>query len=220
MKNAVRQDAVDAGSKQYWSDIPCSHGHIGFRQTSNASCIVCRQKWAAENVEKMRTSRKKWRTENPEVSAACTRSWADRNPEKVKEKRRRLHEINRDSYNTRSRLWNKENFERASARGRAWKIANRENVCAHSSKRRALKIMSTGEYTGEDVREIRRLQKNKCAYCRVCLRNGKTHIDHIMPLALGGSNGRENIQILCSGCNLSKGARHPVEFAQRIGRLL
>jgi 5-methylcytosine-specific restriction endonuclease McrA len=30
--------------------------------------------------------------------------------------------------------------------------------------------------------------------------------DHIIPVALGGSNTARNIQLLCEGCNRAKGA--------------
>lgn len=33
-------------------------------------------------------------------------------------------------------------------------------------------------------------------------------------------NADENVQLLCSRCNLSKGAKHPVEFMQSQGYLL
>lgn len=46
-----------------------------------------------------------------------------------------------------------------------------------------------------------------CAKCaaHVTQRSG-VHVDHVVPLARGGSNGRENLQILCAACNLAKGA--------------
>ncbi|MHB1099893.1 MAG: homing endonuclease associated repeat-containing protein [Burkholderiales bacterium] len=35
----------------------------------------------------------------------------------------------------------------------------------------------------------------------------RLHVDHIIPLARGGSNQIENLRTLCEGCNLGKGAR-------------
>lgn len=46
------------------------------------------------------------------------------------------------------------------------------------------------------------------------------HIDHIMPLALGGSNTDDNIQLLRQRCNNQKCAKHPVDFMQSRGFLL
>ena len=33
------------------------------------------------------------------------------------------------------------------------------------------------------------------------------HIDHIVPVTLGGTNAMKNLQVLCSECNISKGNR-------------
>lgn len=44
-------------------------------------------------------------------------------------------------------------------------------------------------------------------YCVVCGISADLEIDHIAPLALGGSNGIENLQLLCKSCNCKKGDR-------------
>ena len=46
------------------------------------------------------------------------------------------------------------------------------------------------------------------------------HLDHINPLALGGSKTDEKIQLLRATCNLQKNAKHPVDFMQSRGFLL
>jgi hypothetical protein len=49
--------------------------------------------------------------------------------------------------------------------------------------------------------------RHKCAACSVDLLfelNGTVHMDHIIPLALGGCNDLLNLQILCDTCNLRK----------------
>jgi RNA polymerase-binding transcription factor DksA len=38
------------------------------------------------------------------------------------------------------------------------------------------------------------------------------HLDHIMPLALGGTNTDDNVQLLLAKCNLRKSAKHPEEW--------
>jgi len=46
------------------------------------------------------------------------------------------------------------------------------------------------------------------------------HMDHIMPIALGGSNTDDNMQLLRKECNLQKQAKHPIDFMQSRGLLL
>ena len=45
---------------------------------------------------------------------------------------------------------------------------------------------------------------------------GKYHVDHRMPLSLGGSNYPDNLQLLCPTCNLSKSATHPDIYEKQI----
>ena len=62
------------------------------------------------------------------------------------------------------------------------------------------------------------LQKGRCAWCQ--RKMGETHLDHVMPVARGGTNQQQNFQLLCPPCNLMKGSSDPIVFAQRHGKLL
>jgi 5-methylcytosine-specific restriction endonuclease McrA len=60
----------------------------------------------------------------------------------------------------------------------------------------------------------------RCAYCDVGLSRQKTggkikaSIDHFIPLAKGGQNGRSNRVLSCYPCNLAKGDIDPRETNQ------
>jgi hypothetical protein len=95
-------------------------------------------------------------------------------------------------------------------------MADDEDVLSPSDKRsmerreiRKARIEANGgAHSKQDVAEIRVRQGDTCAYCGVNL-EGSGHVDHIIPLSLGGSNGKENIQLACRSCNLVKGSSHP-----------
>jgi len=42
--------------------------------------------------------------------------------------------------------------------------------------------------------------------CRKCGATKDLHIDHIVPVACGGTNDLDNLQFLCRSCNMAKGA--------------
>lgn len=69
---------------------------------------------------------------------------------------------------------------------------------------------------------INRLLVKQRGMCAICHRDitTKFHVDHVIPLALGGTNNSQNLQLLCPSCNLSKGAKHPIAFMQQKGKLL
>lgn len=50
------------------------------------------------------------------------------------------------------------------------------------------------------------VQRGKCHWCGIAL-GDDYHVDHVIPLVKGGSNGPENIVCSCPPCNLRKGAK-------------
>lgn len=70
---------------------------------------------------------------------------------------------------------------------------------------------------------LHREQSGLCMYCRVKLSLnvlGATHIDHKIPVNQGGTNDKENLHLLCAGCNLRKSDRSDAEFRYRYRSLL
>ena len=59
-------------------------------------------------------------------------------------------------------------------------------------------------------------QLGRCAnpYCGVSLKDG-CHVDHIMPVALGGDNDLRNLQFLCPDCNFRKNKLHPEDWERQ-----
>lgn len=62
-------------------------------------------------------------------------------------------------------------------------------------------------------------EHGRCAICgedlsRLFFKDAQPNIDHIVPLALGGTNDTTNLQLLCKTCNLNK-LDHTVETRNR-----
>lgn len=180
------------GLTHYFTGVACRRGHIGLRHVANNNCVACNN---------LKTN--KWREKNQDKERARNREWYARNVDAQRERGRKKRDQNVDRYREYSRSYNAENLPRLAAIAR---------------NRRARLKASGGTHTFEDVERILRAQGGKCAYCHSRLR--KYHVDHIIPVAAGGTNDPRNLQVLCAPCNQSKSARDPIKFMQERGRLL
>ena len=161
----AKATAKKLGLSQYFTGIPCKHGHISPRFVSNNQCTECLKQWERNNPEKVRTGKRKWENKNREHVRAKSR--------------------------------------------------------VHAHTRRARKQNAGGQHTIEEIVELFKKQKGRCANpcCRRSLKK-KYHIDHIVPVIRGGSSDIGNIQLLCPSCNLKKRDKTPAIWAAENGLLL
>ena len=113
----------------------------------------------------------------------------------------------------------------------AWKITKTGSLAAADAII-ALSLMRKGARPKPGTRtawpkglreRLHREQNGLCMYSRDKLSLtivGATHIDHIVPVNQGGTNDRDNLQLLCAGCNLRKSDRSDAEFRHRYRSLL
>ena len=124
--------------------------------------------------------------------------------------------LNKERKSKADATWREANIEAMRMARAAWKRANPDRVRAHKQKRRG----ADGALRGDIVARLMSLQRGRCPYCMGDLRRSGNHIDHVVPIAGGGSNTDGNVQLLCPPCNIKKGRIDPIEFAQANGRLL
>lgn len=161
--------------------------------------------------------------ENKEKRNLASMRWQKNNPEKVKQyKMKHLTEKSEQVYAV-NKAWRIANKELMANAGRAWRAANPGKATEIARNRRAKKRNADGIHTVEDVNSIFENQRGKCANCnKKLIKTGKEkyHVDHITPLAKGGTNWPSNLQCLCPDCNLRKAAKNPLDWAKENGKLL
>lgn len=193
----TRKEARAKGETRYYTGRPCINGHVAERMVANGTCVTCLR--------------------------ATNNEWIRLNPEKLKlgDKRRtsRYRLRNAVAIKERIALWHKANPERSKAIAKKSRKTNAETLRCLVRNRRAKIKHSPGTHTRKDIQALFEAQKSLCANCRSPFVNKGYHVDHIEPVAKGGSNGPANLQLLCRKCNQSKSDLDPYEWAQRNGRL-
>ena len=167
-------------------------------------CKICVNQESAE-----------YRSRNPEKRKFTCATYRAKNAEKVKQAW--LNWKNKDPIraNRVQREWVNRNKESVLATKARWRAENHSKTREISANRSS----ASGNHIGKEISSLVIKQKHKCACCAVSIKDGY-HKDHIQPLKSGGSNDILNIQLLCAFCNLSKGAKCPIEFMQQRGFLL
>jgi 5-methylcytosine-specific restriction endonuclease McrA len=137
--------------------------------------------------------------------------------EQIKAARRLQYLAKKEQINKKSAEYYQQNKEKMLTANKTWCSENKERV-------RAIKVnrdrrMASGKLSTNIVSKLMRLQRGCCACCGLSLSNGY-HLDHIMPIAKGGQNSDDNVQLLTPTCNLKKKDLDPIVWAQKNGRLL
>lgn len=240
----VRMDkasAKAAGLKFYSTGKPCKYGHVPERLVSTGQCRECeRLRGVARTVAKgglpiaeYRRRQEEWRR-SPE--------WREQQRAKWRASYRRLNgarpleEIRAEQAAKRSsklaareaarvpRKPGKSLQEKRSAE-KAWRTANRDRMRELKrswKKANPAKVRLHRNSSAQNHRRRAWLMKKQHGRCPICERKlaGELHIDHIMPVSLGGPNRRSNLQLTHAACNMAKLDHHPIDHAQSLGRLL
>lgn len=176
----------------------------GTERYVDGACKACKKAYCAA-----------WRKSSPEKRKAASAAWYEANLEKRKISMAAWQKANPEKMREATAAWQKANPEKVSAKNAEYHKANPERCRIKNHNRR---MKANGEKLSKGLnKKLFKLQKGKCACCRYPL--DKYHLDHIMPLALDGTNTDDNIQLLCPSCNLQKHAKHPVDFMQSRGFL-
>ena len=177
---------------------------IGWHQSAPNLHLITQDYYRAANAEKVKASCAAWRQKNPEKALAASAAWKKSNPEKVKSGVAAY----RAAYP-----------ERVKSSVNKWQKANLESRRINEQNYRSRKSKNGGKLSQGLAAKLFKLQRGKCPCCQKPL-GSNYHLDHIVPLKLGGANEDWNVQLLRQQCNSQKRAKHPIDFMQSRGFLL
>ena len=145
-----------------------------------------------------------WQSQNKDQFESCKADWRAKSHEKIA---------------AANANWRLKNIDSIKIKQAAWQAANPEACRINRQNRRARQNEPMGILSHGLSEKLFRLQKGMCPCCSQPL-GDNFHLDHIVPLALGGSHADGNIQLLRARCNLQKHAKDPIDFMQSRGFLL
>ncbi|MCO7736415.1 HNH endonuclease [Brucella intermedia] len=212
--------ASKLGAKYYNTGAACIHGHTAPRSTSDGKCTVC--KWLQWEANRRKKGKKPFQ---PNWKKAEAQELGDKffHGEPCPHG----HSGMRWTHNgacvecTINAARKFQNTPEGIEARKQWRFDNPDKVREYNRNSKAKRKGAEGTHTAEDIRDILTRQKYKCVECGASVRKkSNRHVDHIMPIALGGTNWPFNLQVLCPSCNLSKHAKHPLEWAREKGRLV
>lgn len=161
-------------------------------------CFECHAQSARDRVAK-----------DPEANRARARQWTRDNPERNKTKVAAWVVANPERKAAGDAAWRLRNPERVKLNAASWQTRNRERHLlirrAKEARRRAHKANAAGSATVKQVAARIAYYGGLCWMCKAPWE----HIDHVIPLARGGSNWPSNLRPACQRCNCSKGAKRP-----------
>lgn len=174
------------------------------------SILLRNKKWALENPEKVSTQKATYELENYERLQFTKKIWRENNKERISNAHRArvLRDPEKHKENQReSRLRNPNTLP-------TWRKNNPEKLRAYRRRRRARKMGAESELYNSN--QILAIYGSNCHSCsepidlEASRRQGVLdweyglHLDHLVPLALGGSDLIENIRPSHAICNLSR----------------
>lgn len=183
-------------------------------------CKTCKYKqteqWVKNNYARKLEINNNYKARNPEKVALGKKQWALENKDLVRERNKQYRKDNAVRLSQQAAQWRASNKEQIAKNNAAWRAANKERkksnddawwrnnpdkVAARGMRRRARKKAAT-IYLVTD-RDVRKLWNQPCIYCGA----KAEHIDHVLPLYLGGTHSIGNLAPACAPCNLSKGKK-------------
>lgn len=189
-----------------------------------SSCKECAniraKEWGENNQDKVRKNKRAYYERNTSKVKESAQIWRIKNPESYRRSVRKYLSKNRFILRLRSRVkyWN--NKEKELKKYAEYREKNRD-LCntrvRNSQKKNPLRLRlqnhkrrdrsGNGKISVKRIHELFVLQAGSCVYCNVEL--SSYHVDHVKPLAKGGTHTDDNIQLLCPTCNRKKGSKYP-----------
>ena len=185
-----------------------------WRENNKGKLAAKNKEWRENNKEKVAAKNAEWRENNREKCVEYVVRWQQKNQDWVKKyrqdnkdklaaKNKEWKEKNRSKTREYSLKWYYGNHTKALNDNKIWARENPDKVRVKRYRRKTRKTKAGGSFTATEWKQLCNQYNNRCLKCG---EKKKLTVDHVIPIAMGGTSDINNIQPLCGPCNSSKGA--------------
>jgi 5-methylcytosine-specific restriction endonuclease McrA len=175
-------------------------GHMSRCKTCLNEVAKTKPRDKARHAKERAAHRKK----RPDLVRANNKRFLERHPDKKAEAAARIIQ------------WARENPELAKAASANWKKRNPDSPRQRQHNRRAKIAQGGGRLSSNLVPLLMSEQGGLCPYCWKPLVGTGYDMDHYYPVAKGGLNCDDNIQLTCPRCNKKKCNKDPRVFLLKV----
>lgn len=179
------------------------------------------RKWREANADHLRESKRKYYEENREAilekGAIRNREWREKNRQRASERVRQWRKKNPERALALSKQWYENNKERRKETCRRWRAANPDKVGKAKAARAQAEL--EGNATRKLIDAKWEASDKTCCLCgtRIDDTLDSPHpmsrtLEHLTPIARGGTHNLDNIDFAHRSCNTNKGVKTLDEY--------
>lgn len=180
-----------------------SHKKSGYGSSCKPCSSEAAKSWQRRNPEKRKARDAAWYAQNKERKAAS-------DAKRIVKYRERRREID-------ASRWAGLTLEQRRERWNAWYWANREHSLRYKRTQRIIRRSKDADWAlfPKSLAYVRVIGLDPCVYC-----GAKAEaVDHIIPVAKGGTGGWDNLAPVCTRCNSSKRDEDLLAFMLRVSAI-
>lgn len=176
---------------------------------ANRERIIARvSAYREANKDKISARQKVWYEANREIACARVRAWKEANKDKYSASLKAYREANKEKIAAAGEAYRRKNRKLIRLQNSNYKKNNKDKVNANIAKRKAIKRQALLPTT--DLNKIKELYKQASELEK---QNAEAyHVDHIIPLWIGGAHHQDNMRVITAEENLEKQGKYIPEL--------